>query len=196
MFDCPTGTPSLYKDESVFSTQQLNSLISAAKGRPLLHVAEELILKELANLGSWARQEKVVVVLHCTPFEEAIELIAAEQPWSMSWSNVIDYVCPATFHRLARACSTHGGTMHFGYSMNWTDKVFGTCLMDFFCEQAERCRILDLCVASWSGLYKQLGWHETLRSPPPENPYNLTYQLELGHHWAWAKHWFGIARHS
>eukprot|EP01061_Rhynchopus_euleeides_P043418 TRINITY_DN7582_c0_g2_i1.p1 TRINITY_DN7582_c0_g2~~TRINITY_DN7582_c0_g2_i1.p1 ORF type:complete len:169 (+),score=52.65 TRINITY_DN7582_c0_g2_i1:60-566(+) len=49
----------------------------------------------------------------------------------MSWSNVMDYVCPLDrFHALARACSAKGDTMHFGYSMNWPTEVHGTCLID------------------------------------------------------------------
>ena len=49
----------------------------------------------------------------------------------MSWSNVLDYMHPADFHTLARACSKSHGTTHYGYSMNWLCRVFGTSLLDF-----------------------------------------------------------------
>mmetsp|Transcript_6320 Transcript_6320/g.10958 ORF Transcript_6320/g.10958 Transcript_6320/m.10958 type:complete len:150 (+) Transcript_6320:1-450(+) len=80
--------------------------------------------------------------------------------------------------------------------MNWTDSVLGTCLMDFFAHNEHRCMLLDECIAMWPQLYKDVGWHETLRCPPPENPFNLTYSIELQHYRRWAKHWFGIARRT
>lgn len=45
------------------------------------------------------------------------------RPWTVSWSNVPDYIgpTPEAFHKLARAVSRPGGvdTVHFMHSMNW-----------------------------------------------------------------------------
>jgi hypothetical protein len=48
-----------------------------------------------------------------------IAAIRSLQPYTMSWSNVPDYMEPAAFHRLARAVSDEvAGTVHFMHSMN------------------------------------------------------------------------------
>lgn len=41
--------------------------------------------------------------------------IRALEPFTMSWSNVSDYLAPRDFHDLARACSAPEDTVHFGY---------------------------------------------------------------------------------
>ena len=58
--------------------------------------------------------------------------VAALKPWTMSWSNVLDYVAPREFHALARACSIHGDTIHFAHSMNWSAEVKGAQLLDYY----------------------------------------------------------------
>lgn len=73
----------------------------------------------------------VTVAVVCGKVEDMIDFIAANKSWTMSWSNVIDYIDYAEFHRLARACSIHGDTLHFRYSMNWVKDVFGVNILDF-----------------------------------------------------------------
>jgi hypothetical protein len=51
--------------------------------------------------------------------------ITALRPFSMSWSNVLDYIEPCAFHTMARACSAPNGTVHCGYSINWPRQVKG-----------------------------------------------------------------------
>ena len=57
--------------------------------------------------------------------EDVHRLIASLLPYSMSWSNVLDYIEPSAFHRMARACSAPSGTVHYGYSMNWPQYIYG-----------------------------------------------------------------------
>ena len=38
---------------------------------------------------------------------------------SLELSQVLDYMPPGKFHRLARMCSLQGDTVHYAYSMNW-----------------------------------------------------------------------------
>lgn len=56
--------------------------------------------------------------------------VAALRPWTMSWSNVPDFFDRSDFHRLARACSRHGGTVHSAYSMSWPLFVKGASVLD------------------------------------------------------------------
>ena len=55
--------------------------------------------------------------------------IASLNPTSMSWSNVCDYIHPAEFHAMARACSCTG--VHTAHMMNYVKCVKGTCHMDY-----------------------------------------------------------------
>ena len=57
--------------------------------------------------------------------EDVHKLIASLLPYSMSWSNVLDYIEPSAFHCMARACSAPSGTVHYGYSMNWPQYIYG-----------------------------------------------------------------------
>ena len=45
--------------------------------------------------------------------------IRALSPWTVSWSNVPDYVEPAAFHAMARALSAPADTVHYMHTMNW-----------------------------------------------------------------------------
>ncbi|KAG2511691.1 hypothetical protein JM16_008167 [Phytophthora kernoviae] len=63
--------------------------------------------------------------------EALLARIAMMRPYTISWSNVLDYFLPEDFHDLARRCSMHGDCMHYGYSMNWTTQVFGASIIDY-----------------------------------------------------------------
>jgi hypothetical protein len=67
-----------------------------------------------------------------------IAAIRSLQPYTMSWSNVPDYIEPAAFHRLARAVSDEvAGTVHFMHSMNWVQELKGAFDVDYMSEIAE-----------------------------------------------------------
>ena len=53
------------------------------------------------------------------------------QPYTMSWSNVVDYMRPTTFHEVARICSQAGDTVHYAYSMNYPSETWGANIMDY-----------------------------------------------------------------
>jgi hypothetical protein len=59
------------------------------------------------------------------------DVIAAKKPWTMSWSNICDYMDYKSFHELAYRCSVHGNTIHYASSMNWLTELYGTILINF-----------------------------------------------------------------
>ncbi len=63
--------------------------------------------------------------------------ISSLSPWTISWSNVGDYLLPADFHRMARAASCPGGadTVHTMHAMNWVYETKGTCYLDLLVEE-------------------------------------------------------------
>ena len=198
MFHCPDGTPPNAKDETVFSAfdwKEVAKLMSSTTS--LIDAAEAYALANLSKLADWALQERVVIELVCAKFEDVVEDIAASKPWTMSWSNVIDYVDHADFHRMARACSVHGDTVHFAYSMNWSLDVFGVNIIDYPGKEYAKLRtkIIETANNSVDMAYKMHGWDTYLRSPPPVNPINTTahYGLEHMHYATWTKQFFSVA---
>jgi hypothetical protein len=58
-----------------------------------------------------------------------IEEIANLQPFSISWSNIMDYMSRDDFHALARR--RNASVIHSGYSMNWSNITYGASLIDY-----------------------------------------------------------------
>lgn len=199
MFDCPDGISPKAMDETVFSAfdwKEIANLLSA--NTSLIEAAEAYASANLSKLADWVLQERVVIDLVCAKFEDVVEDIAASKPWTMSWSNVIDYVNHADFHRMAKLCSVHGDTVHFGYSMNWCLDVFGVNIIDYQGKEQTKLRtqIIETANGAVDKAYKMFGWDKYLRSPPPINPINTTahYGLELLHYSTWTSHFFSIAQ--
>lgn len=60
------------------------------------------------------------------------------QPYTISWSNVPDYIAPAEFHKMARAVSANEDTVHFMHSMNWVKDVMGAFHIDIMLRMPEQ----------------------------------------------------------
>mmetsp|Transcript_31203 Transcript_31203/g.75319 ORF Transcript_31203/g.75319 Transcript_31203/m.75319 type:complete len:211 (-) Transcript_31203:196-828(-) len=135
--------------------------------------------------------------------EDAVEEIASMRPWSISWSNVLDYMGPKTFHKLARKLSVHGNVIHFGYSMNWHSTVKGAHLVDYMLYEGNaelaktRANIIQAANERDAALVCGMGLNGVLRTPPPENPMNTVSELLTSKHYeAWAKAFFRAAQDS
>lgn len=202
MFDCPDGTPPLEMDENVFSAFNWNSIIDLMKSSrskmTVVEAAETYALANISKVALWATSQKVTVELFCAGVQDMIKEIALRKPWTMSWSNLCDYCDYTEFHRMARSCSPHGDTIHFGYSMNWVLIVYGVNIIDFSGRQfAElRASLLESGNKSAKECYQLLGWDQYLRLPPPTNPINTSshFGLEPLHYKKWASYFFEVAR--
>lgn len=63
---------------------------------------------------------------------DLVQEIFKLQPNTMSWSNLVDYFCQQEFHVLAQSLSRErGGTVHYGYSMNWPTSMYGASILDY-----------------------------------------------------------------
>jgi hypothetical protein len=60
---------------------------------------------------------------------KVINEIRNARPLIISWSNVIDYLEPKLFHKVAREMSGPD-TVHYLHSCNWTTRVYGTDIFD------------------------------------------------------------------
>ena len=205
MFDCPDGTPPLDNDETIFSSLNLPEIMDLlrkdnklSKMTTIVEAAEEYALGGIAKLASWAQSEQVSLELMCAPIQDVLDDVAARKPWTMSWSNLPDYVDYAEFHKMARRCSVHGDTVHYGYSMNWILEVSGINIIDYQGNKRTEARasIIEMANENAESCYRICGWTRHFRLPPPTNPINTTsqYGLEFLHYKKWADYFFEIAR--
>mmetsp|Transcript_9880 Transcript_9880/g.32190 ORF Transcript_9880/g.32190 Transcript_9880/m.32190 type:complete len:591 (+) Transcript_9880:1804-3576(+) len=202
-FDNPDGTPPLADVETVFETIPAHRQVEAATARDstVFDAIEALHLENIEKLIRWGRSGDVVVELHHKAVEDAVAQIAALHPWTMSWSNILDYVDPRDFHELARACSIAGDTIHFAYSMNWITEVYGTMIFDYPTEVRKK-----LLVGTREAIDKifktkppgcEFRFHDRFRLPIPGNPINTTaWILAQQYFRPWLRRWFGYARES
>lgn len=199
-FDCPDGTPPSALDQSIFSALNFKNIMMLAtsdQSMTIMEAAEEYALFELRKLAMWCQTGKVVLELICSPFEDIVEEIACMCPWTMSWSNLVDYVDYESFHKMARYCSKHGDTIHFAYSMNWTSIIWGTCLIDYMGEEMmdTRREMIDRMNTHLEKMFSILEWKRRFRLPLPQNPINTaSYGLEVKYHKEWTNFFFDKAR--
>jgi hypothetical protein len=171
-----------------------------AKTKPkmtIIEAAEECALGEISKLASRCCLGQVVVDLWCANVQDVQNEIAAEKPWTMSWSNLVDYFCYEEFHEMARKCSQHGDTIHFGYSMNWVQNVQGTFLIDYAGASHSKLRgeLIDASYQAMKEAYQSFAWEKRIRLPLPHNPMNGVGTLLLIQHYnSWSQYFFEKAR--
>eukprot|EP00798_Chlamydomonas_sp_ICE-L_P013483 gene13483-19340_t len=99
----------------------------------LMDECVEFTCGALRKLRGWLVSERLSVSLtHATLRPEAAALLSSVQsmaPTSVSWSNILDYMPPANFHRMARLCSSPKAApaKHYITTMNWIQSVYGLC---------------------------------------------------------------------
>ncbi|CAK9081292.1 Hypothetical protein SCF082_LOCUS38710, partial [Durusdinium trenchii] len=114
-----------------------------------------------------------------------------QHPWTMSWSNVLDYMPPQKFHQLARMCSLQGDTIHYGYSMNWICEVYGSCIMDYDKQPQVQSEIIKQSHQMCEMTGKMAPAGKLLLLPPHDSPMNITgYTLAIGLHKKWTQYFF------
>ncbi|KAL4145802.1 hypothetical protein PRNP1_011678 [Phytophthora ramorum] len=134
--------------------------------------------------------------------QELLERIATMRPDTISWSNVLDYFLPKDFHDLARRCSTYGGCVHYGYSMNWSTQVFGASIIDYGVGDNKQAidaiidsalgfssELMGLSLLSSVTMFKVTGLDKLLYLPFREHPLNSTgYVLAQMFNEEWIEH--------
>jgi hypothetical protein len=205
MFAVPAGLERSLT-ESIFDVIPLSHLLKHRANQPDLLAAARAYLREgTTQIHEWISTDRIVIeprlgmVVVNSP---TIEVIHTLQPYTMSWSNVLDYMTPRDFHTVARACSAAEETVHYAYSMNWTNQVKGSCLLDY-ADATARLRILD---GSPKGMKDFLesksgpdsiypGVCQLIHLPPVVNAMNTAdFVLASKSHPVWVKAFFDPAR--
>lgn len=141
----------------------------------MISAATGYLLERAAALQAAVQSGKVVIeAIHLAAVApgdvDLLSAIRALEPRSMSWSNVPDYLAPADFHRMARACSLPH-TAHHLYSMNWPyDVRDGACAYSH--PVAKRRELLAEGLAMHAAGVASLGLADFLHSPPYDNAVN------------------------
>eukprot|EP00439_Symbiodinium_sp_Y106_P060733 s491_g9.t1 len=198
MWSVPPGSPPLQKGENCIVFEDLLTEVGTETGSDIQVAMEALLLRRLQRLrGLLQRGEELHMGMLSFDNKALLSRIAELRPWTMSWSNVLDHMHLRDFHDMARACSIHGNTIHYGYSMNWITGVWGTCIMDF--PQEMRGELIDLADKglieaghlSFEGLPRS---DMLLVLPPHDTPLNYTgFVLSLSHGSKWADYFCSAA---
>lgn len=196
MWDCPEGTPPLQSGECVLNTMSAHDVIgSKFWDGNYLRTAEKEKTHRVSLLMALARSGKVKVSVKVAFVEcgKVAQDIASLKPHSISWSNVLDYLDPSDFHRLARECSSvdkDRPTAHFGYSMNWPRWTFGATIIDI----ATTAECMNLIESAAKSIRKSFG-DDVFSLPLRANPINTTKRLlAVKYHKSWVDYFFGHSR--
>ncbi|CAE7567241.1 RPAP3, partial [Symbiodinium pilosum] len=190
MWSVPAGAPPLAQGESAFNAVEIDDLAEGPKKDNIAKCLVKVLLQRLQRLRD---QIQKGVVRRCELVEADTSIakwVADQQPWTMSWSNVLDYMTPQHFHRLARACSASGDTVHYAYSMNWTAEVVGTCILDYS-DLEQRKQIINVAHRILEETSKLAPAGKLLQLPHHDSPLNSTgYLLAMALHKQWTKYFF------
>lgn len=211
MWNVPTGAPPLEEDIA-FNTVDFMSLVEDYVGRQSkqkhsvdrLSVADLFIIHVMTNL----RRLRDLMLTNKLTIEvaygvkavrsaaandpenqELLARIAMLRPYTISWSNVLDYFLPEDFHDLARRCSMSGDCVHYGYSMNWPTQVYGVSILDYDPEHSKQ--LIDTTLDTALGfsdssgssvpltmdLFKMMELDKLVLLPFREHPLNSTGTL-------------------
>ncbi|CAE7191376.1 RPAP3 [Symbiodinium sp. KB8] len=193
MWSVPEGSPPIARGESAFNAVDVDDLAEGPKKDNIAKCLVKVLLQRLQRLRELIQKGLIRIELLCE-FVEAdapiAKWIAQQRPWTMSWSNVLDYMAPMHFHKLARDCSIHGDTIHFAYSMNWIAEVVGTCILDYT-DLEQRKQIIEAAHQILDETSKLSPAGRLLLLPPHDSPLNSTgYLLSMAMHKQWTKYFF------
>ncbi|CAI5746570.1 unnamed protein product [Peronospora destructor] len=215
MWNVPPGAPPLEEDVAFNTVEFMNILENFEEREKKQNSTDEIsvvdlfiihIMRKLHRLRELMTANKLSIEVNygvvkavrgkAAADPENLNLlarIAQMCPFTISWSNVLDYFVPEDFHDLARRCSVNGDCVHYGYSMNWTTQVFGTSLLDY--DPTHHKALIDSTLdaalgfsreTSLSNMLTVLGLDKLLLLPFRENPLNSTgYVLASIHKQKW-----------
>eukprot|EP01135_Chromosphaera_perkinsii_P000778 Nk52_evm66s151 gene=Nk52_evmTU66s151 len=168
---------------SLFQTATHNS-------QSIMDAARTLLTYRVENLIRSVKNKEVQMEVHvgkvCLSNPALLNSISAHRPYTISWNNVLDYIPRVDFHRIAKLCSAPEDTIHFGYSMNWPQRMAGAMSIDYpgGSHMKERLKLARQA-ETMSSVFS--GWGRYFRCPLLTNPINtldFIYFTRGYKHWA------------
>ena len=158
-WQCPEGSPPLDGESmfNAFAIEDLTPTFHEDKSRNIVEVFETKAIRDIGNMRSRLLDGTVSIELYVGVLKPLTEndghdlvnfITTVIKPYTIGWSNVIDYMELGSFHDLGRAISSHGDVAHYGYSMNWPAETFGANIMDYdmFNQHSAAHYILDMAL--------------------------------------------------
>lgn len=125
---------------NAFAIEDLMTVYQEDSSKNIVQVFEAKAMNALSNLRSKLLSDTVSIELYVGVLKPLTEpdghglvsfITNIIKPYTIGWSNVIDYMELGNLHDLGRAISSHGEVAHYGYSMNWPTETFGANIMDY-----------------------------------------------------------------
>ena len=193
----------LSNNECVFQAINIERLIKTrlTKSSNIVDAAIAFILDSIDRMRFHIMENELIIDLHFQIVEvsnhDLLCSISSLDPYTMSWSNILDYCSAASFHQMARSCSGNN-TVHYSYSMNWPRKVFGASVVDISFENKEGLQLLDKCIDDSHSListfYDLIGASKLVLKEPVDDPRNIIdYILENVLKTPWVNDFFARA---
>eukprot|EP00775_Hariotina_reticulata_P007641 gene7641-7843_t len=188
MFAVPEGHRDRALRENVLQTLGSRTLLQqvargGARGPDIMEVAVGMLRRQVESLVGLLKAGAVTAEVHLGAVEprarSTISAIRALKPYTISWSNIPDYLEPYEFHQLARAVSADRDTVHYMHSMNWVKDVKGCSHIDFMlnCSESQLPKMMPYLLQNSkqtvADMYKSAGLSGLLLSPPVDHPGNI-----------------------
>eukprot|EP01135_Chromosphaera_perkinsii_P003366 Nk52_evm12s241 gene=Nk52_evmTU12s241 len=164
--------------------------------KSIIEAASSLLIRRIRSLRENVQRGIFELEVEMQQIHSGSERYIAEfKPATVSWSNVIDYMYPNEFHKVAKGCSIENevtgiSTVHYLYSMNWTIGYKGAYIIDYD-KPKQIDKIFTLALEHYAKVYKTTGWDKYLISPPIFPPLFLpsNYLSSVRNsHVAWIRH--------
>ena len=203
MWSVPPNSPPIEMDMiyNIISIPELLIEMEKKKSeRNINEILTDMLMRQLKLLRESMLNSKIEVRLICQTLcvdnDSLINRISEMKPWSMSWSNCIDYFSTyETFHALARRCSQHGDTIHFAYSMNWPSEIMGANMMDYPNEAV--LEMFDTYTGEMHLLWKAYSFDKLFTFPAHDVFLNISNNLLTRTLYEnWSEYFFGCAKLS
>lgn len=191
MFSNPPSVGERARDESVFTriTPQFKyneSLMQSVKAH---------LMEQITSIASMIQDDMIefeFMLRTMNPEDsETHALIRKMNAFTMSWSNICDYMPRDKFLQMAKACSG-SETVHYMHSMNWKMEVKGVNVLDFP-DSTTRSMIIDETKNFFSsGEYESIRDAYLIRGLPKTNIMNTTsFLLCAQYRDIWVQYFFG-----
>lgn len=177
MFDNIEHCPKRAKNESIYNVLQMDKRFANKwkEAGSMKKTASLILLEGIQKMKKWILTGNLVIdFMNETVSPENVSLIqklSAMKPWSVSWSNCIDYVHPIKFHRMAKEIGSED-CVHFAYTMNYIHSVKGSHIMDYP-DAKVRSELLNASSECIKMMWGMTGLLDLYRFPPIDNPLNV-----------------------
>eukprot|EP01083_Nonionella_stella_P292291 994171_1 len=200
MFNNVTQCPKKAQNESIYHVIDIDQAFGKIwkETKSFKQAAQLTLLNKVKRLKDMMMNHDIVIeFIHDMVSSDNLELIQrlkALKPYSVSWSNCIDYIHPMEFHKIAKQIGNKD-CVHFAYTMNYQYSIKGCNIIDYFSVEARK-QLFKLSKEAIRNIWEQAQIAELFRFPPTDHPINVgSVSCNYGMVKKWI-HWFLSERNT